>query len=570
MSITIQIFALLLCLCLASCKQDEEADKKPAETPGLPQVDDSPSFGAVSDLFSTKCASCHNGKESTLKIDFSKVESLIKSDLIAPFDQDNSMILVKIKQGHGGLAEGDIQTITNWIDWSIGLGAETHLAQNSKAAIDAVRQDLEKHASEDRKFLKYISLHEYVSRYVKRIETPLAVKGMVKGINLLSQAEDILDSVVIDKDRGVVRVNLQAVGWPISEWERATKEYPYLYESEALKDACVDCGVVIVRAGWFLDNALRAPTYYRLAGIPRQLDLFENHIGVNFAQSITDGHTIRAGFKESGVAEHNRIIERYNNAPKFVWRSYEFNSNVGTENVLENPFGPGTQTAGGRIFDHKGSEFIYQRKNGLFGFYAVASGKEAVNATPSLPVRGVRTTISVGLTCLQCHKTLISRRDETREHLASALGVQQLHLNKLATLYPTFDVMAAKMAEDNESQAAALAKIGLNVDVRDPIFDIIDTSKKVDFNLLAFELGIPLRTIVEKSYALKTQNMPAAGSGPAPSIRDLSDATSTAPNATNFLRIIIRNAFADGNRMSREKLDELLFFQRQLVISELK
>jgi len=46
-------------------------------------------------------------------------------------------------------------------------------------------------------------------------------------------------------------------------------------------------------------------------------------------------------FRRSGVALHNRMIERHlGRQGQYLWISYDFNSDVGTSDLLANPLGP--------------------------------------------------------------------------------------------------------------------------------------------------------------------------------------------------------------------------------------
>ena len=73
----------------------------------------------------------------------------------------------------------------------------------------------------------------------------------------------------------------------------------------------------------------------------------------------------RAGFNNSGVSNHNRVVERHKSRYGAYWKSYDFAGSVGAQNILTHPLG----------FTHDGGEAIFNLPNGLQGYYlANASG----------------------------------------------------------------------------------------------------------------------------------------------------------------------------------------------------
>ena len=559
---------LTLCVSIA-CKETKEYSPDPA-TSGTGNIRIT---HPVANLMKSNCSSCHNGV-SAVSIDFDSLTSMVENDFVRPFDPDNSRILTKSKTGHGELKPTDIAMIEKWITWEVGLPTEGVLSQNAEAAIEIVRRDFANTPNAQKPYIKYLSLHEFSSRSIKKISMDLAIKGVSKAVNMLSQATDIIPPTLLNKDIGLVKINLQAMQISTSEWERTFNSYPYEYENESFKDICSTCGIILARAEFFINFALRAPNYYRFAGIPRQLNLFEKHIGIDFQKSIKDLKVMRSGFKKSGVSSHNRVIERYLTAQKFVWRSYEFNTDTGFENIMNNPLGPPgpneTATDMNKYFTHKGNEFIYQRRNGLMGFYAAGvttdgSSPAAINETPSVNIAGSTVRVFVGMTCLSCHKSLIHREDEVRKKFAEPGAAAPQIVNQINILYPEASVFAKQMADDNASLRQAMSKLGLSMDVRDPILNIVETYEKVDFKLIANELDVPLTKLMDKIERLRAQGFlpPVNPVLPSNPITINGQVVVANPGLT---KSALLNILMKGNRATRAELDQALL-QKDLMKS---
>ena len=74
----------------------------------------------------------------------------------------------------------------------------------------------------------------------------------------------------------------------------------------------------------------------------------ERRLGVDTARQLTEEkHVIRAGVRSSGVSQNNRAMERHASPFGAYWRSYDFRSNLGDQNIFANPLR--LNAAGGEI-----------------------------------------------------------------------------------------------------------------------------------------------------------------------------------------------------------------------------
>ena len=100
----------------------------------------------------------------------------------------------------------------------------------------------------------------------------------------------------------------------------------------------------------------------------------------------------RAGTNNSGVSNHNRVIERHSSQHGAYWKSYDFAGSVGTQNIFNHPLS----------FTHDGGEVIFNLPNGLQGYYVTnASGFRLDDAPISIVSNPAASdpTVRNGLSC---------------------------------------------------------------------------------------------------------------------------------------------------------------------------
>ena len=104
----------------------------------------------------------------------------------------------------------------------------------------------------------------------------------------------------------------------------------------------------------------------------------------------------RAGFNNSGVSNHNRVVERHISRYGAYWKSYDFAGSVGTQNIFTHPL----------AFAHDGGEIIFNLPNGLQGYYLVDGDGVGLDEAPISIVSNPAAsdpTVRNGLSCIGCH-----------------------------------------------------------------------------------------------------------------------------------------------------------------------
>src|SRR5262249_24742039 len=153
------------------------------------------------------------------------------------------------------------------------------------------------------------------------------------------------------------------------------------------------CPLPYVRGDWFVAAAARPPLYHDVLQLPKTDRELEAMLRVDVAQNLRQDRVARAGFNSSGVSRNNRLIERHESGAVVYWKSYDFGSNAGRQNLFAHPLGPGDCLT---TFQHDGGEIIFNLPNGLQAYLLVAGdgrridkGPTAIVSDPRRPDRAV-------------------------------------------------------------------------------------------------------------------------------------------------------------------------------------
>jgi hypothetical protein len=276
-------------------------------------------------------------------------------------------------------------------------------------------------------------------------------------LNSLSRRGQIVEASAIDQAGTIFRLRLSDLGWDARIWDTITAFYPYCLRSDAASHQAlyVQLGTEapVVRGDWLLATLTRSPLYEFLINQPATLDQLAATVGVdinddiNHEGQVEPDNLIRIGFRRSGVALHNRMIERHlGQAGQYLWISWDFDSDIGTSDVLANPLGPKARDRQRFVhtFENAGGEVIYSLPNGLQGYMVVNAAGNRLDAVPINIARDPHRRDSVvrnGLSCFGCHSSpgLLKPRllDETPlysdTHIADFLGRE---LDEIDVSYP--------------------------------------------------------------------------------------------------------------------------------------
>src|SRR5262249_30496715 len=104
--------------------------------------------------------------------------------------------------------------------------------------------------------------------------------------------------------------------------------------------------------------------------------VLERRVGIAaWPEMAEEKHGIRAGVRSSGVSQNNRALERHVSTFGAYWRSYDFRSNLGDQNIFANPL----------RLNAAGGEIIFNLPNGLQAYFlADANGRRIDTAPPEI------------------------------------------------------------------------------------------------------------------------------------------------------------------------------------------
>ena len=318
--------------------------------------------------------------------------------------------------GQSQLPPAAILTIGNWIqagapDWEDTSKADGPFI-TPKEMIEMIEKHVNSLAPFDRPFARYFTLTHLYNAGESAETLHAYQRALSKLVNSLSWGRTIKIPKPIDSEDTIFYIDLRDYEWEIgtNRWTLIETEYPYEIEFNAptqtvlhkkltnLQEA-MDCEVPFVHVDWFLATAALPPLYHDILGLPETDRQLETRLEVNVVENIRNApgkRVWRAGFNDSGVSNHNRVVERHDSRYGAYWKSYDFAGSVGTQNIFTHPLS----------FTHDGGEIIFNLPNGLQAYYLADAGGRRLDEAPINIVSNPAAsdpTVRNGLSCIGCH-----------------------------------------------------------------------------------------------------------------------------------------------------------------------
>ena len=292
--------------------------------------------------------------------------------------------------------------------------------------------------------------------------------ALYKLVNSLSWGSGIINPQPIAPQATIFYIDLRHYEWDVNDgWTKIEDAYPYHISFDApahlgLRNQLgrlqtqMKTDVPSVHVDWFIANASTPPLYHDLHSLPMTDRDLETRLEVDVARNLINAPGVRvwrAGFNNSGVSNHNRVVERHTSRYGAYWKSYDFAGSVGTQNILTHPLN----------FTHDGGEVIFNLPNGLQGYYlANASGFRLDEAPINIVSNPAASdpTVRNGISCIGCHtEGMKTFEDEVRSVIES---VNNPPYNKAQALrlYVQKSDMDARVSEDMETYRLALEATG--------------------------------------------------------------------------------------------------------------
>jgi mono/diheme cytochrome c family protein len=407
-------------------------------------------------LLQGRCAGCHTYGQADPAgwgsvLDLSR---MIDADIVVPGDPAASRMIDRVAvtgdmpPRGARLTSEELQTLKIWI---ASLRRPAAMPRSDTDVLDAIAVDqlLLRDRSAD---YRYVSFAHLAGQGRSAEELAATARVFVFILNSLSRRGAIVEAPAIDAEKSIFRLRLSELGWDERVWDLLTGFYPYCLRSDAAAHqalyAQLRTEAPFVRGDWFLATASRPPLYDLLADSAASLDQLAARLGVNIDDDINHpgqaepDNLIRVGFRRSGVALNNRLLERHLGAQgQALWVSYDFNASVGRQDLMANPLGPRARDRQEFVhtFEHAGGEVIFTMANGLQGYMLVNAAGKRLDEAPLNIVRDPRRrdgVVRTGLSCFGCHgSTGILRPREPDEvprysdtHIAQFLGRELLEI----------------------------------------------------------------------------------------------------------------------------------------------
>src|SRR5262249_45504729 len=226
----------------------------------------------------------------------------------------------------------------------------------------AIRDDLLRAPERTRPFRRYFSLAHLYNAGIPDAELEVYREALSKLINSLSWRREIAAPTPIDQSRSLFRIDLRDYGWTAVTWNEIIAQYPYnvLTKESQLINEISGSQAPYVRADWFAANASVAPLYHDILGLPRTVEELERQLSVDVRRDLEEERNVaRAGLRSSGVSQNNRVLERHPTASGAYWKSFDFKTNLETQNIFKDPI----------QFTPSGGEMIFSLPNGMQAYF---------------------------------------------------------------------------------------------------------------------------------------------------------------------------------------------------------
>ena len=470
-------------------------------------------------IFEASCLNCHGADGAFRESLLMEHSELIDGGTVVPGNPNASELYKRLLGptengaqmpfGLPQLPPQSIEVVRRWIlagapDWT---PTATPLRRfiTPREVLTSIESHLNSLSSFDRSFARYFTMtHLYNAGETPEILAEYRT-ALYKLVNSLSWGSTIINPQPIDPQATIYYIDVRHYEWDVNDgWTKLEEAYPYHISFDAhlgLRNqlgrlgAQMKTDVPSVHVDWFIANASTPPLYHDLLSLPLTDRDLETRLEVDVARNLINAPGVRvwrAGFKDSGVSNHNRVVERHTSRYGAYWKSYDFAGSVGTQNILTHPLN----------FTHDGGEVIFNLPNGLQGYYLVNSSGLRLDDAPINIVSNPAAsdpTVRNGISCIGCHtEGMKTFEDEVRTVIESTANPPYNKAQALR-LYVQKSVMDARVSEDMETYRVALAATGGDFGGVEPVSRFHEAFQgPVDAAYAAAVVGLQTQTFLER------------------------------------------------------------------------
>ena len=442
-------------------------------------------------IFEGSCLICHGADGAYRETLLMEHDALIGGGTVVPGNPDASELYKRLLGptesgaqmpfGQPPLPPQSIEAIRRWIlagapDWAAVSTSDRRLISPSEV-LKAIDSHVKTISPFDRPFARYFTMTHLYNAGVAADILEEYLKALAKLVNSLSWGLDIVNPTPIDREETIFYIDLRHYEWDRNDgWTKIEEAYPYYVGFNApaqrsLKNqlsqlqTTLTTAVPSVNIDWFIATAAAPPLYNALLSLPGTDRELETRLEVDVVNNILTAPGIRvwrAGFNNSGVSNHNRVVERHASRYGAYWKSYDFAGSVGKQNIFTHPL----------AFTHNGGEVIFNLPNGLQGYYLVDGDGFRLDEAPISIVSNPAAsdpTVRNGLSCIGCHTEGMKEvTDQVRSVIESDTNPAYNKAHALQ-LYVADSTMDSKVNEDLVRYQRALTATGNAITDVEPV-----------------------------------------------------------------------------------------------------
>ena len=465
-------------------------------------------------IFEQSCLDCH-GEQGTFKeriiIEYT---ALIETGAVVPGKPLASELFKRLwtndltkrmPLGKPRLSATAIQTVAKWIQVGAPNWEDTSETDRAFITPEEMLETIENHINSlpasDRSFTRYFTLTHLYNAGETSGNLRVHQNALSKLINSLSWGSEVIKPKPIDAEETILYIDLRHYDWDIDNntWYQIERTYPYSRNFASPTYTTLrhemDCEVPFVRADWFIATASLPPLYHEILDLPGTDTELEAQLGVNVAKNLENALGVRvwrAGFNNSRVAKHNRIVERHQSRYGAYWKSYDFAGDVGTQDIFTHPLD----------FKHDGGEIIFNLPNGLQAYYLSDATGNRLDEAPTKIVSdpGVGgPEVRNGLSCMGCHANGMRTFEDQVRGSVEKNPDPPFNRDRVLLLYVEQPRMDALVEEDTDRYRQALEAAGGVFGEIDPIQQLVSEFEGLlDANHAAAEVGLATNDFLKK------------------------------------------------------------------------
>ncbi len=431
-------------------------------------------------IFQQSCLGCH-GEHGPFKeaLVIDSAAGLIQSGAVVPGTPIVSELYTRLLEKDDAkrmplnqpqLSPEAILTIGNWIlagapSWDVSHDV-------SFITTDAMLTAIQEHLSDLDAFNQPYARYFTTTHLYNAGEGPETLRAaevaLSKLVNSLSWGFTIIKPKPIDPQRTIFYIDLRDYEWDLrAAWTQVEDAYPYRIDFDAATQASLQrkltelqqgtgSEVPFVQADWFLATASLPPLYHDILGLPETERELERDLGIDVARNLQRAPGIsvwRAGTNDSGVSNHNRVVERHTFRYGAYWKSHDFAGSAGAQNIFTHPLS----------FERDGGEVVFNLPNGLQAYYIADGQGNRIDVAPTAIVSNPAAkdpAVRNGLSCIGCHTEGMKTFEDGVRAVIEETARPAYDRDHALRLYVEQSVMDVLVQADTERYEVALDRTG--------------------------------------------------------------------------------------------------------------